>query len=241
MTLKKEDTSIVGLGKFLQKVRNLKNAYCIPSVKILPTVPKYRKYNKIDMGTSDKLCSVAFILSELSEKERLSRIDFINCEAGWGFVGLVVVKRGRVVDGIGGSNIMGALCRGAIDAELAYLHAFTKEGIYSGGFLDIEKRFGNGKKAFAEELEKRVLGLKAYYNIDRLIISGRRKHEVKRIFPHAQMLMSGKEGHEAAIGAAMIADGICGGQYKNIVSSLAIRKARERVTDWLCIGKPIYR
>lgn len=233
MTLKKEDTNIVGLGKFLQKATQLKNAYCIPSVKLLPTVPRYRKYNKIDMGTSDKLCSVAFILSILSKKENLRTIDFIMCEVGWGFTSLVVVKGGKVVDGMGGTQMLGALCRGTIDGELAYLHDFSKKDIYSGGYIHIEKRGGEGRRAFTEELEKKILGLKEYYHIDRLIVSGRRKHEVGRMISRSQTLTSEHEGYEASMGAALIADGICGGRNKRIVSHLAITRVTERMTDWI--------
>jgi predicted butyrate kinase (DUF1464 family) len=233
MTLKKEDTSIVGLGKFLQKVRHLRKAYCIPSVKLLPTVPLHRKINKIDMGTSDKLCSIAFILERLMETETLSHIDFMNCEVGWGFASLIIVRKGKIVDGIGGSNLLGPLCRGAIDAEIAYLHVFSKKEIYNGGFLPVEKTFHCGSKMFREDLTKKIHGLREYYGIDRLILTGRRKRVLKKIFPRAQILLSEHEGYEAAAGAAIIASGLCDGTYKRIVDILAIRKASGNVTDFI--------
>jgi predicted butyrate kinase (DUF1464 family) len=234
MTLKKEDTNIVGLGKFLKKVRHLRKAYCIPSVKLLPTVPLHRKINRIDMGTSDKLCSIAFILERLMQTETPSRIDFMNCEVGWGFASLIVVRKGKIVDGVGGSSLLGPLCRGAIDAELAYLHTFSKKEIYGGGFLPVEETFHCGSEMFREELEKKIYGLREYHGIDRLILTGRRKRAVKKIFPRARILLSENEGFEAATGAAIIASGLCGGAHKRIVDLLAIRKASGSVTDFIC-------
>lgn len=234
MTLKKEDTEIVGLGKFLDKVRNLKNAYCIPSVKLLPTVPLHRKINRIDMGTSDKLCSIAFILERLMRTETPSRIDFINCEVGWGFASLIVVRKGKIIDGVGGSNLLGPLCRGAIDAEIAYLHAFSKKEIYGGGFLPIEETFRCGSRLFREELEKKIYGLREYHGIGRVLLTGRRKLAIKKILPRAQILLSAHEGYEAASGAALIANGLGGGAHKKIVDLLAIRKASGSVRDFIC-------
>ena len=43
------------------------NAYTIPGVKHLPTVPDYRKINKIDLGTADKVCSTVVGIRNLME------------------------------------------------------------------------------------------------------------------------------------------------------------------------------
>jgi hypothetical protein len=63
MTLRRGDPTEKGLGQFLQTLRASDfHAYCIPAVKLLPSVPIHRKVNRIDMGTADKLCAVAYLL-----------------------------------------------------------------------------------------------------------------------------------------------------------------------------------
>jgi len=60
----KDEKESIGIRKFLDEIkkRNL-NGYVIPSVKHLPTVEDFKKVNVIDLGTSDKLCSVVYALS----------------------------------------------------------------------------------------------------------------------------------------------------------------------------------
>src|SRR5579885_1314862 len=61
--VKEEDPGIAvlkGLPKLLKLLRKLKtNVYLIPGIVQLPTIPDFRKINKIDMGTADKLCVAA--------------------------------------------------------------------------------------------------------------------------------------------------------------------------------------
>ncbi|MFQ5891676.1 MAG: DUF1464 family protein, partial [Candidatus Methanofastidiosia archaeon] len=235
MTLKREEWNVVGLGKFLNSLKKDLNAYCIPSVKLLPTVPTHRKLNKIDLGTSDKVCSVAHALSNFTEYEEG---NFLLIELGYAFTAIVVVNGGKIIDGIGGTNILGGKSRGAIDGELCYLFEFRKEDIYSGGFLDLEERFGMGLKAFREELEKKLTMLLKFHNIKKIFTSGRRNNILSEMDFEFYNLELAEFG--ASIGAAMIANGLEGGVYKCLVEHLEIRKARERVFDWILSphGKP---
>lgn len=250
MTLKKGEPRELGLGKFLEilKTRNIR-AYCIPAVKLLPSIPIYRKINKIDLGTSDKLCSIAFIEKTLLEKASwkgsssqnvdFQGMDFLMLEVGYAFTCLLVVKDGQIIDALGGTaGCMGPKSRGSIDGELAYLYNFdTKAQIYSGGFLDLEEKFpGYGEKAFWESLEKELLAFMHFYHMDLILLTGRNKIWIQEKLADrysTQILQNDKEGFESAIGAAIIANGIEGGIFENIVTHLGIKEAHEHVLDWL--------
>lgn len=249
MALRREKPKERGLSQFLSNLRwSDLNAYCIPAVKLLPSVPVHRKVNKVDMGTSDKLCSVAFFQKRLLDQGKtLAAMDFLALEVGEAFKAIVVVKGGKIVDGLGGTaGGIGPGSRGSIDGELAYLYEWKeKRSIYSGGALDVEERFGGyGEEAFWESLEKELLMLLGFYRIEMILLAGRRKGEVlNRIgnryrmevpsLGSGQRLAEDEEGFEAAFGAALLADGIAGGRYEPLVTHLGIKEAKERVLDWI--------
>ena len=55
-------------------------------------------------------------------------------EIGYGFTSVLAIENGQVIDGIGGSNIMGFRACGSLDGEIAYLiKNVNKKTIYSGG------------------------------------------------------------------------------------------------------------
>lgn len=139
LTLKREkEARVIGLE---QVVRLLMEegfeGYIIPGIKHLPSVPSHRKVNKIDMGTSDKLCSVALALWESAREGSMDYKDvsFILVELGGGFTAVIGVERGEVVDAIGGAEgCMGFMACGGMDAEVAYLLGdFEKKLLYTGG------------------------------------------------------------------------------------------------------------
>ncbi len=139
LTLKREEErKLIGLNEVIELLKREKiNGYFIPGVKHLPTVPKFRKVGKIDMGTSDKLCSVALALYEESRRlqKEYSKISFVLVEMGSGFTAVVGIKNGQIVDGIGGAEGgIGFLACGGLDAEVAYLLGkFDKNLLYTGG------------------------------------------------------------------------------------------------------------
>ena len=116
-----------------------------PSVIQLESVPGYRKVNRIDMGTSDKVYSVAAALRDEVELEGVSPRDarFILVEAGYAYTAAILVDGGRIVDGVGGtSGWWGFLGSGCLDAEVAYLLASSnmaskRETLFSGGASDV--------------------------------------------------------------------------------------------------------
>ena len=113
----------------------------IPSVIQMPTVPRYRKLNRIDMGTADKLAVAVLAIQECSEVHGLSydEVDLIVVEAGGAYTSLVAVRGGRIVDGMGGSQgALGYMSHGRMDGEVAYLYGgFPKIRLFEGGVIDI--------------------------------------------------------------------------------------------------------
>jgi predicted butyrate kinase (DUF1464 family) len=112
-----------------------------PGAIHLPTVPEYRKWNRIDLGTADKVCSAALCIVDQADRLGLAyeETSFIMLELGGAFSAALAIDRGQIVDGLGGScaPIGGRSC-GALDAEVAYLlgGALSKETVFSGGALD---------------------------------------------------------------------------------------------------------
>jgi predicted butyrate kinase (DUF1464 family) len=112
-----------------------------PGAIHLPTIPEHRKWNRIDLGTADKVCSAALCIVDQARRLGVSYDDtsFILLELGGAFSAALAIDRGRIVDGLGGScaPIGGRSC-GALDAEVAYLlgAALSKDTVFSGGALD---------------------------------------------------------------------------------------------------------
>jgi predicted butyrate kinase (DUF1464 family) len=112
-----------------------------PGAIHLPTVPEYRKWNRIDLGTADKVCSAALCIADQARRLGIAyeETSFIMVELGGGFTAALAIDGGRIVDGLGGScSPIGGRSCGALDAEVAYLlgAALSKETVFSGGALD---------------------------------------------------------------------------------------------------------
>ena len=119
-----EKNKLIGLGKVLRLIKAQKiPGIIVPGVKHLPTVPRYRKVNKIDMGTADKICTTATGIRDQTERFGVSpkETNFIMVEIGYGFTAVLAIENGQVIDGIGGSNILGFRASASLDGELAYL------------------------------------------------------------------------------------------------------------------------
>ncbi|MEM0120033.1 MAG: DUF1464 family protein [Thermoprotei archaeon] len=142
------------LEKVIRAVRNAGvNAYVIPAVKHLPTVPTHRKLNRVDLGTSDKVCVAALgVYTQMRAKNiRPEDAEFVLAELGSSFNAFIAVKNGKIVDGVGGTNSwMGIGSRGCVDGEVAALMGeFSKEDAYSGGVLYLASA-GNGNVSVEE-------------------------------------------------------------------------------------------
>jgi predicted butyrate kinase (DUF1464 family) len=112
-----------------------------PGAIHLPTIPEHRKWNRIDLGTADKVCSASLCIVDQAERLGLAyeETSLIVLELGGAFSAVLAVDGGKIVDGVGGSYApIGARACGALDAEVAYLlgPALSKDTVFSGGALD---------------------------------------------------------------------------------------------------------
>ena len=128
-----------------------------PGAIHLPTVPDRRKWNRIDLGTADKVASAA--LGIVDQAERLGipyeETRFVLLELGGAFSAALAVDGGQIVDGFGGSaGPIGARACGALDAEAAYLigGALSKRTVFSGGALDPDGALDLGAPGALERL-----------------------------------------------------------------------------------------
>jgi predicted butyrate kinase (DUF1464 family) len=112
-----------------------------PGAIHLPTIPAYRKWNRIDLGTADKVASAALCIADQARRLGVdfAETSFVMLELGGAFSAALAVDGGRIVDGLGGSSgpIGGRAC-GALDAEAAYLlgAGLSKRTVFTGGALD---------------------------------------------------------------------------------------------------------
>ncbi|MEM4717937.1 MAG: DUF1464 family protein, partial [Desulfurococcaceae archaeon] len=113
----------------------------IPGVIHLPTIPWYRKVNKVDMGTADKLASTFIAIHEISNKEGLDydEVNLIVVELGFGYTAVISVSNGKIVDGIGGTYAsIGTLTSGSMDLEIvAGSRVWRRWDVAHGGIFDI--------------------------------------------------------------------------------------------------------
>ena len=127
-----------GMGKMIPLMKDCGLPLLfIPGVIHLPTVPRHRKANKLDMGTADKLCCLALGIHDQARHLDIDYQDtsFILAEVGGAYTAVMAVEGGQVTDGLGGTTAgPGYYSLGGMDGELAYLLAgFPKEVLFSGG------------------------------------------------------------------------------------------------------------
>jgi predicted butyrate kinase (DUF1464 family) len=232
-----------------------------PGVIHLPSVPPYRKYNRIDLGTADKVCSAAYAIVDQGSRLGIGgdETSFVLVELGGAFTAAVAVASGRIIDGVGGSSgPIGVRASGALDGELAYLlgSSLSKRTLFSGGALGPvdaselaalwdEPAYADGWAALLDATAKTVRGLAG--NVPQLrevVVSGR----VARIEgPVASLaatladvapvraLVAGAAS-TAAHGGALLADGLAGGGHAPVVAALELRAASGTVLDHLRVA-----
>lgn len=254
--IKKEDKkSMLGMRKAIERMKQNKlPVFFIPGVIHLPTVPFYRKLNKIDMGTADKLCCAALGIRDqaLRYKKNYSETSFILLEMGFGYTAALAIADGKIVDGIGGSSgNIGYLSLGGMDAELAYLlGGFDKELIFRGGVEMLAKKpeklmeNEDALNAYLEGAVKDVLSLTSSVKPREILVSGRMSRvnglfdELKKRLDLPARRLEGfpvKNVKEAAQGAALIANGLAGGRYSELIDVMQIREAKGTALDYILL------
>ncbi|MCW4025357.1 MAG: DUF1464 family protein [Candidatus Bathyarchaeota archaeon] len=140
---------IIGLRELMLLLRDAKdlNTYFTQGVIHLKTVPQYRKANKIDMGTSDKILSVVLAAKDQAERLNIPYTDtsFVLVEVGFGYTSAMAVKDGQIVDAMAGTaGFPSFLGSGFFDSEVAYVLAnvlddFSKQMLFAGGVSSFAK------------------------------------------------------------------------------------------------------
>lgn len=239
----------------------------MPAVIHLPTIPAHRKANKIDMGTADKLCCTVLAVLDQARHHHISydETSFILVEVGGAYTAVMVVERGQLVDGVGGTiGGPGYLAMGLMDGELAYLLGdFHKEVLFSGGVASIAGRpdlspeeaaqlrdkdeaLSQAWEALIEGVVKNVAAEMTVVTSPReILLSGRlcriptiREELARRLgrfAPVRQVKGIAKVAKEAAQGAALVADGLSGGQFADLVKTMRLREAQGTVLDYLYV------
>jgi predicted butyrate kinase (DUF1464 family) len=232
-----------------------------PGVIHLPTVPSHRKYNRIDLGTADKVCAAACAIADQSRRRAIAPHEtaMVLLELGGAFTAALAIDAGRIVDGMGGSSgPVGVRAAGALDGEVAYLlgPALHKQTLYSGGALDpagaldlsdlravwASPEHAEGWTALLEAAVKAVRALTVSApGLREVLVSGRlaRLPEVvaslasslEAVAP-VVALVTGRTS-AAARGGALLADGLAGGRNAALAEVLRLRESSGTALDHL--------
>ena len=254
-----ETGGIGGLRRFARQLgaSGLPVVYT-PGVIHLDTVPVYRKLNRVDMGTADKVAVAALAIERQHQRTGLpfDQISLIVLELGGAFTAAVAVHRGQIVDGLGGtSGPIGWQAAGALDGEVAYLAGgpIDKALLFQGGVETVARSGSGGRliaiEAYLEGAAKAVHLLRSSAPAaDQVLVSGRAAADgdllerlgglltgVATVRPLAGFAVATKQG---AQGAALIADGLAGGRCAPLVQHLRIRQAGGSVLDHLHVISP---
>jgi predicted butyrate kinase (DUF1464 family) len=250
-----------GLGGLRRLVRHLVESglptVFLPGVIHLDTVPAHRKLNRVDLGTADKVAVAA--LGIVSQAERLgcgpAETSFVVLELGGAFTAALAVREGRIVDGVGGtSGPIGWRSAGALDGEVAYLAGqVTKAMLFRGGAgllaEAVPARRAVALDALAEGAVKAVRSLLLSVPAPReVLISGRLASEPEvggrlepllgAIAPVRRLEGFARVAKPAAVGAAILADGLAGGRWGPLVETMRLRSAGGTVLDHLVVVTP---
>ena len=232
-----------------------------PGVIHLATVPTYRKYNRIDMGTADKVCAAAYAIADQSARRSipLPETAMVLVELGGAFTAALAISDGQIVDGLGGSSgPLGARAAGAFDGEAAYLlgPSLRKETLFSGGALDpagtldlsdlpalwSSARLAEGWQALLEAVAKAVRAmLVSVAAPHEIVVSGRLAGLPALIGALSASLgdvapviaLDAGTASTAARGGALLADGLAGGRHAPLAKTMSLSEAGGSVLDHL--------
>ena len=235
-----------------------------PGVIHLPSVPRHRKYNRIDIGTADKVCAAACAILDQSARRGVAPHEtaMILLELGGAFTAALAIDGGRIVDGMGGSSgPLGVRAAGALDGELAYLlgRALRKDTLFSGGALDpagaldmtdlnavwAAPAHAEGWTALIEAAAKAaralVLSVPAPHEI---VVSGRLARipgvittlasSLESIAPVVSLVPG--QASAAARGGALLADALAGGRNAVLAEVLGLRECSGTALDYLRVS-----
>ena len=258
-----DESPIGGLRTLIRLLREARLPVIFtPGVIHLSTVPAHRKVNRVDLGTADKVCAAAAAIEEQRLRLDIPHAEtsFLLVELGGAFTAVLSVEGGRIVGGQGGSSgPLGYLACGALDGEVAcLLGAVSKKTVFSGGVAFVagspeaapealaarqDEAWQLARDAFVESLLRAVAAELAAASPPReILLSGRLSRipgfrdpvvaALSRMGP-VRCVAASATVKEAAWGAALIADGLAGGRYRELIEVMRLREAQGTVLDHL--------
>jgi len=259
------DTGIGGLRSLLRAlVRSGLPVVFGPGVIHLASVPRHRKYNRIDLGTADKVCAAAYAIVDQSARRAIALHEtaMVLLELGGAFTAVLAIANGQIVDGMGGSSgPLGARAAGALDGELAYLlaPALSKRTLFTGGALDpagtgevtdvaalwLSPAHTDGWTALREAAAKAVRGLVVSVPTPHeIVVSGRLARVPELVAALASSLddiapviaLVPGRASAAAHGGALLADALAGGSHAALADVLRLRESSGSALDHLRIA-----
>jgi predicted butyrate kinase (DUF1464 family) len=167
----------------------------------------------------------------------------------------VAVDHGQVVDGIGGtSGPIGWTAPGALDGEVAYLAGhITKAALFQGGVSSLLERgpaqHSVALRAYVEGAAKAVRQLRGSApSAGDVLLSGRNAtqaglleylgSELADIGTVRLLRGFAAVSKQGAQGAALVADGLAGGQHAALVTRMGLDQARGTALDHLVFISP---
>jgi predicted butyrate kinase (DUF1464 family) len=259
------DSGIGGLRRLLRALAHSGLPIVFgPGVIHLPSVPRHRKYNRIDLGTADKVCAAAYAIVDQSARRAIALREtaMMLLELGGAFTAVLAIADGQIVDGLGGSSgPLGARAAGALDGELAYLLApgLSKRTLFTGGALDpagtgefsdlttlwSSPAHADGWTALCEAAAKAVRGLVVSVPTPHeIVVSGRLARVPELVAALAFSLgdiapviaLIPGRASAAAHGGALLADALAGGSNADLADVLRLREASGSVLDHLRVA-----
>lgn len=258
----------VGVGGLRSLLRSLASSGLPvifgPGVIHLPTVPRHRKYNRVDLGTADKVCAAACAVADQANRHGIapSETAMILLELGGAFSAALAIDAGQIVDGMGGSSgPIGLRAAGALDGEVAYLlgPALRKHTLFSGGALDpsgalelgdlealwASPAHAEGWTALLEAAVKAVRTLLVSAPAPReLVVSGRLARlpelvatlgsRLAAVAPVVELVPG--RASAAARGGALLADALAGGRNARLAEVLRLHDADGSSLDYLRVA-----
>jgi len=235
-----------------------------PGVIHLPTVARHRKYNRIDLGTADKVCAAAYAIVDQSARRAiaLQETKMVLLELGGAFTAALAVDAGQIVDGMGGSSgPLGVRAAGALDGELAYLlgPALRKRTLFTGGALDPtgaarstepaalwrSSAHAEGWAGLLEAAAKAVRALTVSVSAPHeIIVSGRLARLPELVSMLAESLgdvapviaLVPGRASAAAYGGALLADALAGGRNAALAEAMRLRDSSGTALDHLRVA-----
>lgn len=235
ITLDPDGRAIDDLGAFLVEARRRAlRAFCIPAVKLLPSVPVHRKVNRLDLGGAGALCAAAWIIhSAGAQGSEPASCGWVLVHASRTGTCLLAIRAGRIVDGTGDlPSTLGRLSIRKLDDLL------RRTALLGSPRPRVQAPWPPDAlvEAEGEMLTQAALGMLRFHGLHHAVVIGDRRGETERLLGGRVPLASSPAvgaGFEAALGAAVIAAGLTGGPTAGLVQHLGLREVRERALDWL--------